>query len=126
MIMLIVEFGMLLVLLGQFIKSDPTFTLFNPLELFHNLRLIVAGRFDDLPKIKELRVLNHAIVVNVDLVKEFLGRNFCEASFPVVQRLLLVNFLGVVEVETGKHFSHFLLAFRSQLKTSFYRFYLSR
>ena len=80
----------------------------------------MTRRFDDLPEIKELRELNHAIVINVDLVKEFLGRYLCEASFPVVQGLLLVNFLGVVEVETGEHFAHSLFAFRSQLKTLFY------
>ena len=116
---------MLFVIFRQIIKADPTLPLFDPLEFLHNLRLTTTGLFDSLPEIQELRVFNHTIVINVNLIEELLGRYFREPSFPVFQSFLLVNFLRVVDVENFEYLANFIFTFSCQLKTSLFLFYLN-
>ena len=107
---------MLFVFLRQIIKADPTLPLFDPLEFLHNLRLTMTGLFDGLPEIQEIRILNQAIVINVDLIEELLSRYFCKSSFPVIQSLLLVNFIRVVDVKNFEYLAYFIFTFSCQLK----------
>ena len=96
------ERGLGLVLNGQITEADPGLAVLDSLELVVDLLIFVTGLLDNLPKAKELVVLNLAIAVHVDGLKEFLRRKLAETVLllgPVSNGLLNVDGLASVDVE---------------------------
>ena len=105
---------MLLVLLGQVLEANPALTVLNALELLHDLLLGVAATFDNRPESDKLLQLNHAIVVHINLVEELHGANLGKATLPVLDGLLLVDFVAAVSVKNSEHFLDLVLDLGAQ------------
>ena len=99
----------LLILFGQVFESNPAFSILDPLELLADFWLIVAAALNDLPEAEELLKFNLAVLIYVDLVEKLLGRNFAEASLPVVERLIHVDRVALVRIKQPENFLDLLL-----------------
>ena len=64
---------LLLVLLGEVLKSDPALSILNALKLTTDFVLVVPRAFNDFPEGLELVEFDAAVLVDIDLVEELLG-----------------------------------------------------
>ena len=102
-------------LLGDIGETDPALTIFDVIELHHDLFFSVAVLFDGLPEVDELVLVDLAIGVSIDLVKEFLGRDSAKSTLPVIDGFFFVNLLAAVHVKDAEHFVHLVHALFAQV-----------
>ena len=57
------------------------------------------GSLDDFPKFYEFDFRDFAVVIDIDLIKEFLGGELAKLCLPMLDCLFLINTLTAVNVE---------------------------
>ena len=108
-------------LLGDIGETDPALTIFDVIELHHDLFFSVAVLFDGLPEVDELVLVDLAIGVSIDLVKEFLGRDSAKSTLPVIDSLCFVDLLAAVHVKDAENFVHLVHALLAQAAVALYK-----
>ena len=87
------------------LETNPALTILDIFELFIDFFFAVSGGLDNLPELHKLLFCDFAIAVDVDLVKELIGREAPKAFLPVLEGLVLVNSMAVINVKDIKDFT---------------------
>ena len=90
------------------LETNPALTILDIFELFIDFFFAVSGGLDNLPELHKLLFCDFAIAVDVDLVKELIGREAPKAFLPVLEGLVLVNSMAVINVKDIKDFTDLL------------------
>jgi len=67
----------------------------------------MVGALHDFPKFYELHLGDFSIIIDIDLIKELLGGELAELSFPMLYGLLLVDTLAAINIKYLERLSHF-------------------
>ena len=90
------------------LETNPALTILDIFELFIDFLFAVSGGLYHCPELDKLLFCDFAIAVDVDLVKELIGREAPEAFLPVVEGLVLVDSIAVINVKDIKDLTDML------------------
>ena len=101
-------FGSLVALLCKVyvLKSNPELSILNVVKFLQYFFVSVASALDYSPEANELILGDLAVAIEVDLVKELLGRYFSVVALPVLDGFCLVDVLTAINVEYFERFYH--------------------
>ena len=68
----------------------------------------MARALDDFPEGLKLLIFNLSVIVDIHAVKELHGAHLAESTLPVFDSLVLVNGVGLVDVENRENLLNFL------------------
>ena len=100
------------VFFGQVVETSPALTLLDGFELLKDLSFLVTTALDDFPESLKLVELNLPVVVDIHAVEKLHGAHLAKGTLPVLHSFLLINSVGVVDIEKSKHLLNSLQNFR--------------
>ena len=99
----------------EVLETNPALTILDIFKLFKDFFFTVSGALDNLPELHKLLFSDLTIAVDIDLVKELIGREATKALLPVVKSLVLVDSMAVIHVKDIKYRIDFLKTLGRQL-----------
>ena len=99
----------------EVLETNPALTILDIFKLFKDFFFTVSGALDNLPELHKLLFSDLTIAVDIDLVKELIGREATKAPLPVVESLILVDSMAMIYVKYIKDLIDLLKTLRWEL-----------
>ena len=101
------QYRLCLVGFWQVVETYPAISILDSLKLFFNLFFAVTRTLYNLPKSQKFIQSYCAIMVDINLIEEFLSWDFCKTSFPVLDGFFFVDCLVAIQVKAIEGFVNF-------------------